>query len=177
MYKDAIVSRNLRIPSGKFFVADAGFGASYRLVIPYRGIRYHLAEFGKARQRPRHRRELFNLRHSQLRIVVERVIGMFKRKFRIHRVKPEYGIETQSWLILATAGLYNWILDQGEDIDAGAVRPDDSMGMDVQETDIPAPEWYTADDRRVGQFAKMNRLRDRVALRMWEDYLEYRNND
>ena len=36
------------IPAGKFYLADAGFGICDSLMVPYRGVRYHLAEWGRA---------------------------------------------------------------------------------------------------------------------------------
>jgi hypothetical protein len=47
VYEDAR-SRDLDIPDGKYYLADAGFPASQQLLIPYRGRRYHLAEWGHA---------------------------------------------------------------------------------------------------------------------------------
>jgi len=42
---------DLAIPAGKFYLADAGFGACDVLLVPYRGVRYHLAEWGRANLR------------------------------------------------------------------------------------------------------------------------------
>jgi hypothetical protein len=39
---------DLTIPIGNFYLADAGFGACGALLVPYRGVRYHLAEWGRA---------------------------------------------------------------------------------------------------------------------------------
>jgi len=39
---------DLQIPLGKYYLADAGFGISDAMLIPYRGVRYHLAEWGQA---------------------------------------------------------------------------------------------------------------------------------
>jgi len=36
------------IPPGKVYLADAGFAACDELLVPYRGVRYHLAEWGWA---------------------------------------------------------------------------------------------------------------------------------
>ena len=41
-------SRDLYIPDGKYFLADAGFPACLQRIIPYRGPRYHLSEWGRA---------------------------------------------------------------------------------------------------------------------------------
>lgn len=47
IWADAI-SHDLNIPEGKYFLADAGFPACDQLLLPYRGVRYHLAEWGRA---------------------------------------------------------------------------------------------------------------------------------
>ena len=44
---EAGCARDLQIPANKYFLADAGFPASKGLLIPYRGVRYHLAESGR----------------------------------------------------------------------------------------------------------------------------------
>lgn len=36
------------IPSGKCYLGDAGFAVCDALLVPYRGVRYHLAEWGRA---------------------------------------------------------------------------------------------------------------------------------
>jgi hypothetical protein len=47
MFNEARLS-DFHIPEGKYYLADAGFGMCNALLIPYRGIRYHLAEWGRA---------------------------------------------------------------------------------------------------------------------------------
>ena len=37
------------ILKGKYYLADAGFASSEALLIPYRNVRYHLAEWGRAK--------------------------------------------------------------------------------------------------------------------------------
>ena len=44
-------ARDFHIPAGKYYLADAGFARSDYLLVPYRGVRYHLREWGKARSR------------------------------------------------------------------------------------------------------------------------------
>lgn len=50
MYHDARLS-DLTIPGGKYFLANAGFPICEGLLIPYRGVRYHLQEWGRANLR------------------------------------------------------------------------------------------------------------------------------
>lgn len=50
MYHDARLT-DLFILPGKYFLADAGFPICEGLLIPYRGARYHLQEWGRANVR------------------------------------------------------------------------------------------------------------------------------
>jgi hypothetical protein len=42
---------DLAIPVGKYFLADAGYPSCDALLVPYRGKRYHLREWGEAGKR------------------------------------------------------------------------------------------------------------------------------
>lgn len=42
---------NLRVSDGKYWLADAGFGGCDTLLVLYRGVHYHLAEWGRANVR------------------------------------------------------------------------------------------------------------------------------
>ena len=48
--KDAF-TRSFRIPEGRFYLADAGYPLMKGLLIPFRGVRYHLNEWGRSKQR------------------------------------------------------------------------------------------------------------------------------
>jgi hypothetical protein len=50
IFQDAI-SADLVIPDGWYLLADAGFPHCKELLVPYRGVRYHLAEWGRATSR------------------------------------------------------------------------------------------------------------------------------
>jgi hypothetical protein len=72
---------------------------------PYRDTRYHLREFGV--RRPQNPRGVFNLRHSSLRVTVERAFGSLKSRFRILYNKPFYPYQTQVKVVLAYCILHN----------------------------------------------------------------------
>ena len=80
---------------------------------PFHATRYHLREFGS--NRPQNQRELFNLRHSSLRVTVERAFGALKNRFMILDNKPFHPYKTQVKLVLACCILHNWILRHGQD--------------------------------------------------------------
>ena len=48
---DYAKSSDLRVPEGKYYLADAGFPHCDSLLVPYRSVRYHLAEWGRASMR------------------------------------------------------------------------------------------------------------------------------
>ncbi len=50
LYADARLS-DLRVPDGCYYLGDAGFPICDAVLIPYRGVRYHLAEWAKAAAR------------------------------------------------------------------------------------------------------------------------------
>ncbi|CAN6338076.1 unnamed protein product [Urochloa humidicola] len=104
----------LRVPPGKFYLVDVGYAVRPGFLPPYRGCRYHLREFGGSNN-PRDQRELFNLRHSSLRVTVEHAFGALKNRFRILYNKPFHPYKTQVKLVLACCILHNWILTHGHD--------------------------------------------------------------
>lgn len=49
-YEDAR-AHDFAIPEGKYYLADAGFPSCDTLLVPYRGVRYHLKEWGRSNQK------------------------------------------------------------------------------------------------------------------------------
>jgi hypothetical protein len=79
----------LRCPPfvGNYYLVDARYACKYGFLPPYRGVRYHLSEYVNI-SHPTNGKELFNLRHSSLRVTVERAFGALKGRFRILDNKP-----------------------------------------------------------------------------------------
>ncbi|RZB47037.1 hypothetical protein D0Y65_050897 [Glycine soja] len=69
--RDALRRQNkLEIPTGKYFLVDAGYTNGPGFLAPYRGTRYHLNEW--IGNTPQSYKELFNLRHAIARNAIER---------------------------------------------------------------------------------------------------------
>ncbi|XP_073362248.1 uncharacterized protein [Aegilops tauschii subsp. strangulata] len=83
----------INIPDGKFYLGDAGYACRPGILPPFRKTRYHLNEFS-GRNYPRTAQELFNLRHSSLRVTVERAFGALKNRFKILDQKPFHPYST-----------------------------------------------------------------------------------
>jgi hypothetical protein len=73
-----------------------------------------LKEYGGGNY-PTNKKELFNLRHSSLRVTVERAFGALKNRFLILNTKPFHPCKTQVKLVLACRIIHNWIVMHGKD--------------------------------------------------------------
>jgi hypothetical protein len=99
IFNDAL-SKGLRIPSGKYYLGDAGYGLGRKCLTPYRAVRYHLREWSLGNKEPQNAKELYNLRHSSLRKAIERIFGVLKKRFPIITVATEYSFDTQVMFLL-----------------------------------------------------------------------------
>jgi hypothetical protein len=50
MYEEARAT-TFTIPDGKYYLGDAGFLLCDHILVPYRGVRYHIKEWGRANQK------------------------------------------------------------------------------------------------------------------------------
>ena len=154
-------------PDGKYYLADAGYANSNMLLTPYRGVRYHLREIAQMELRPRNQEELFNFRHSSLRNAVERCFGLFKRRWRIFDRPHEFSIKTQVKLVLALAGVHNFInRESGVADDLDKLKPYESERREAFLRDLENMENLGV----VGP--EMSEFRDKLAQSMWDNYLE-----
>ena len=63
------ISKGFQVPEGKFYLVDGGYANAPQFLAPYRGVRYHIAEFRRRSSRRREyadHKELFNHRHALL---------------------------------------------------------------------------------------------------------------
>ncbi|XP_048447280.1 uncharacterized protein LOC125480434 [Pyrus x bretschneideri] len=101
---DALSRRN-----GLFFLVDCGFASRRQFLAPFRGVRFHLQDFAGQGCDPENSLELFNLHHASLRNVVKRIFGIFKSRFTIFKSAPPFPYKTQAKVVLACAGLHNFL--------------------------------------------------------------------
>jgi hypothetical protein len=169
VFEDAMTS-DLVVPSGFYLLADAGFPHCKELLIPYRGKRYHLQEWGRAKLKPVDREELFNLRHAQARNCIERIFGVVKKRFRILLIAPEYKKDKglQNRIPTALIAIHNFIRHHDHDeeklpgSDTDSILPsagDTSTALPLPATQSAAAARREVDDRR-----------DRIAQAMWDSY-------
>jgi hypothetical protein len=188
IYQDARAT-DFRIPDGKYYLADAGFSSCQNLMVPYRGVRYHLREWtatgamyeqsfptdhciNSSFFRPETAQELYNLRHSSLRNAVERIFGILKKRFKIVREFNDYPIEFQTMLVPAVCALHNFIIlhDADDQIEIN----DEEMRVWVEEA-RPEPGVLQG-GISAAETALANTRRDEIAQEMWVDYQKIRAN-
>jgi hypothetical protein len=133
--------------------------------------------------RPQTREELFNLRHSQLRNVVERIFGVAKKRFLVIAQGTRFDTEKQSRVQLAFAAIFNFLVmhdpnNTDFNFDPGASDElvwrnfDTATGLMSNnigdEGEIPgAPS--TQETREAEAW------RDGIAQDMWDQYVEYQS--
>lgn len=155
------LSYGFRIPKDRLYLADAGFGSRQGILVPFLSVRYHLQDFRDADEKPTDAKELYNLRHSRHRMVVEQAFSLLKRKWKIVRVSaPEYTIQDQIGFVYAVTALHNFILtfENGEE---EAVE------------DPRVLQLAHARARREIRGREVRQLRCRIARGMWKQYKLY----
>jgi hypothetical protein len=108
---------------------------------PFKSTRYHVNELC-TRLYPKNAKELFNLRHSSLRVTVDRAFAALENRFNILDQKLFYTFSTQVKLVLACCILHNWIIGWGVVLffpKENEVHPDEvDVGHGVAATDNAA---------------------------------------
>jgi hypothetical protein len=130
--------------------------------------------------RPQNHRELFNLRHAQLRNVVERIFGALKWRFPILKYGSEYSPKVQAQLVIAYMLIHNFI--HIHDVDD--IEPELQQFLHELESDKDTPMGYSnsdgdnedgAEDEDEGLSSEerenADERRDSIAKEMWEDYV------
>ncbi|XP_057770707.1 uncharacterized protein LOC130990497 [Salvia miltiorrhiza] len=158
-------THGLRVPKGNFYLVDNGYANCEGFLAPYKGVRYHLKEWGPVGARPQNSQELFNLRHAKARNTIERLFGVMKMRWGILRSASYYPIKIQTRLIMACFVLHNFIRGDmlvdpiEEEFDnmlpeTTEFEPEHGEFVDIVE---PSPEWTAA--------------RDELARSMWQQYV------
>ncbi|XP_022683860.1 putative nuclease HARBI1 [Setaria italica] len=155
--RDALERENgLRVPQGKFYLVDAGYGAKLEFLPPFRGVRYHLNEWGN--NPVQKEKELCNLRHSSLCITVERAFGCLKRRFKIlDDASPFFPFPTQVDIVVACCIIHNWIIQDGID------------QFFMEENNLPSYNHATTYSGQASEHTEMVNFRQSIANQMWAD--------
>ncbi|CAL5403039.1 unnamed protein product [Camellia sinensis] len=123
--RDAISRPNgLRVPTGSYYLVDAGYTNGEGFLAPYRGQRYHLSTWREGGA-PTNAEEFFNMKHSAARNIIERCFGLLKLRWAILRTYSYFPINTQCRIITACCLLHNLIKRE---------MPMDPLEVDLDDT-------------------------------------------
>jgi hypothetical protein len=164
---------------GRFDLGDSGFTLASDMLTPYPNLNYHLSQIRVARKAPVNHKELYNFRHSALRVWSEILNGQLKRRFRLMRSVLEHqSPKTQAKMVVACCVLHNIIREfSGANDDITLDGADPSLAWD----DVAAPSSHVAlanepdedaaaatDETSTGAS-----LRDKIANELWKDYMDF----
>ncbi|XP_047983542.1 uncharacterized protein LOC125224221 isoform X2 [Salvia hispanica] len=80
--RDALSRPNgFRVPQGCYYLCDSAYANCPGFLTPYKGVRYHLKEWGVGDAAPHDPKELFNMRHSKARNIIERAFAVLKMRW------------------------------------------------------------------------------------------------
>ncbi|XP_021834820.1 uncharacterized protein LOC110774571 [Prunus avium] len=164
-----------RVLQVNFFLVDCGFSNRCQFLAPFRGVRYHLQEFGGQGCAPANEVELFSLRHSSLRNVIERIFGIFKSQFTIFKSAPPFPYWTQTEIVLACVGLHNFLRKECRSDEFPVKLENESSSSSSLPVNEGDPELVFQTQKQQQQ--NTNEWRVGIALDMWRDAGQNDNNE
>ena len=111
--------------------------------------------------------ELFNLRHSKLRNVIERIFGVAKKRFPVLVTMPAFPFAVQVQLVHATCILHNFIRRHQLCPDPAEEEEEEQEGREQEEEPEGGMRGRPAEER--GELAEW---RDAIAREMWDAYVQ-----
>ena len=148
-------------------MCDNGYPNSEGFLTPYKGVRYHLKEWGEGTAAPQDAREMFNMRHTKARNIIERAFAVLKMRWGILRSASYYPIKCQIRLIIACFLLHNFIRSQMEadpvEMAFDAISPEDATDAGVLDEEGNAMDFVDMVEPSVA----WNTMCDTLATNMW----------
>ena len=111
-----------------------------------------------------------------MRNTIERIFGIFKSRFTIFKIAPPFPYDTQAELVLACAGLHNFLRKECRSDEFPEEQDNEgssSSPIPVNEEDNFEPVFETQEEQR----EHANQWRDAIAANMWNDVERFNNNE
>ena len=155
---------------------DSGYPLGGCFMPPHRSVRYHAQEYRGRQRQPKNALELFNYRHSSLRMVVERTFGVLKARFPIFYHMPNYSVVRQRMIVTACCTIHNFIRlhQRNDDLFVEWENKDIPANDDVDSQQHPeVNDWRVQQIHAVSETAQeeMRNLRDAITAAMWSSHL------
>ncbi|XP_023927197.2 uncharacterized protein LOC112038606 [Quercus suber] len=166
---------------GSSYLVDSGYPIGASFLPPHKATRYHAQEFRRSSRQPRLGKELFNYRHSLLRMVIERAFEVLKARFPILSCTTKYKQYRQRLVVFACCALHNFIRINNRrdvmfntwenlDIDRDDIQTGNNEGSLESSASVErrhVREMSDAAKRAMGEF------RNDMIDRMWEEYVQH----
>ena len=159
-------------------MVDSGYPIGALFLPPHKATRYHAQEFRRRSTRqPKSGKELFNYRHSSLRMVIERCFGVLKARFPILSNMPKYKQYRQRLVVSPCCALHNFIrINNRSDV---LFNTWENLGRDDMQigNNGNSPESSASAKRRhVREMSNalkraMGEFKDDMTDHMWEEYM------
>jgi hypothetical protein len=123
--------------------------------------------------RPETPEELFNLRHSSVRTIIERIFGIMKRRWRVLTIPLEISVHCQAMLVPALCAVHNFIrIVDPEELECEF--PDIMQSYsDSDWSNLSELTNYLANTAATR--TAVEDIRDSIAQAMWAQYQTYRD--
>ncbi|XP_023873797.1 uncharacterized protein LOC111986405 [Quercus suber] len=165
-------------PEGSYYLVDSGYHIGASFLPPHKITRCDAQEF-KSNRQPTLGKELFNYRHSSLRMVIKRCFGVLKAHFSILSCMVNYKQYRQCLVVSVCCALHNFIrINNKKDVLFNTWENLDLDRDDVQtRNNGNSPESsVSAEGRHVREMSDvakraMSEFRDDMTDRMWEEYV------
>lgn len=158
------VTRNYVDITGCYYLCDNGYANNNGFLTPYKGLRYHLKEWGPGNAAPQNPNELFNMRHTKAMNIIERAFAVLKMRWGILRCASYYPIKTQIRLIMTCFLLHNFIRREMSS-DPIEAQLDSTVDYASNNLELDGNDYVD----HVEPSAKWTQFRDALANAMWQD--------
>ena len=163
------------VNTGSYYLVDFGYPLGKCFMPPHKSVRYHAQKYRGRHRQPRNTVELFNYRHSSLRMVVEQTFGVLKARFPIFYHMSNYSVARQRMIITACCTIHNFLRLH---------QQNDKLFLEWKNKDIPTNDdggihrpqdmndWRLRQVEAVSETAQreMRNLRDGITTAMWASH-------
>ena len=92
-----------------YYLVDSWYAIGTAFLPSHKSIQYHAKEYQGANRQATTPQELFNYRHSSLRMVIEQCLGMLKARFSILNEMHSFSQSKQRLIVTACCAMHNFI--------------------------------------------------------------------
>ena len=164
---------------GSYYLVDSGLPIGTSFLPPHKSTRYHVQEFNSSGRRITSKKELYNYRHSSLRMVIERSFGVLKARFPILNLMPNFKPIRQRYVVIVCCALHNFIrMNNRNDELFRTIGESDGEGSattsfaggDIGASTSSAAQRHVVEMSTASKRA-MSEVRDNITETMWNDYV------